>query len=385
MKSIMKRIISIVIVTVLLLSVSLLAACALASAENDLFKDVQPLPAPIELKISTIIGSEDGLIIYLIDKMGGFDKVGIKPKFMTFANGPIMNEAIPADAWDVATEGTGGVLSAVIGYGAYIVATSKTENFSMQIFAHIDSDIVRAGKNIKDSPELYGNAETWKGKEIYLPIGTSLHYTLAEGLGKFGLTDNDVKLTNMDVSTVNTLLRAGREQIIGGLWNVFTYETDLKDKFGYVPVMKASDVCGDMVCSLVVHPKSYNDPKKRVAIKKFVELFFKTMDWVNTGENKDIAAHFYTEWNDSVGAKSSYESNKIIVDNCKYFSLKESYDTFNKKSADGKMTVAEEFNYKPLMFFISKGKYKPQDAQKLLDGYFKSDIINELYTESQKK
>jgi len=382
MKSIIKRIE--VIVVVLLLSVSLFEVCVIASTENDLFEDIQPLQEPIELKISTIIGSEDGLIIYLIDKMGGFNKVGIKPTFLTFANGPIMNEAIPADAWDISTQGTGGVLSAVIGYEAYIVATTKTENFSMQIFAHTDSDIVKAGKNIIECPELYGNAEAWKGEEIYLPIGTSLHYTLSEGLGKFGISDNDVKLTNMDVSTVNTLLRSGREKIIGGLWNVFTYETDLKDRFGYIPVMKASDVCGDMVCSLVANPKSYNDPQKRDAIKKFVELFFKTMDWINTGNNKDKAAHFYTEWNDSTGVKSSYESNKIIVDNCKYFSLKESYDTFNKKSIDEKMSVAEEYNYKPLMFFISKGKYKPQDSQKLLDGYFKSDMINELYNESQK-
>ena len=48
-------------------------------------------------------------------------------------------------------------------------------------------------------------------------------------------------------------------------------------------------------------------------------------------------------------------------------------------AADGKMNQVEEYSYLPLQFFISNGNYKPGDGEKLINGNFIPDVVNELY------
>ncbi|WHH56845.1 hypothetical protein [Petroclostridium sp. X23] len=398
----MKKVVCIIITV--LLCVSMFAACAPSaqkepapSKSNDTapsksdgtvsdtdnpYKDVEPLSEPIEITFGILNGSPHGVISVLIEKMGGFEQVGIKPKWQVFGNGPVMVEALASDGWDCGTYGIGGTLSGAIGQGAIHIGASNRDFDSLQFFTPKDSDIVKAGKNISTSPELYGTADTWRGKEIYVPTGTTLHYALAVGLEKFGLTDADVKLTHMDVTNVNTAMRAGKGEV-GGLWGNFTYAADLDDKFARV--MKASDTGVELVTTMAANPRSYNDPKKREAIKKWAELYFKTVDWVFEQNNLDKASEMFYEWDEEVGVKATPAECKALLVNNENYTLKENYLMFTQKSSNGKMTIQEELNYKPLEFFIAKGKYKPEDGEKFLNGSFNGDIVKELYEASQKK
>lgn len=376
----MKRIIFIVIL--LILCINFLALNTLANDEP--YKDVQPLAEPIEITFGLTGGClHSAFTAAFIDKMGGFEKVGIKPKYELFSNGPIAVEALSADAWDCGTYGIGGIISGIISQGTIILGSTSTEDASTKFFAHIDSDIVKAGKNVKDHPLLYGSAETWKGKEVYLPMGTVLHYCLFVGLEKFGLKDTDVKMNHMEVPNVNTAMRAGKGEV-WGLWENLSYAPDILKGDRWIPVMQGADLKLGLVAALVANPRSYNDPKKREAIKKWVELYMKTVDWVYAGNNIDKAAEMWREWDEYVGVMSTIEQCKTTLTFDHYFTLKENYDMFMQKSTDGKMTVQEELSYKPLMFFISKGNYKPEDAQTFLGGYYNGDIIKELYEASQK-
>lgn len=353
------------------------AESAGASGMNGIYDGIEPLKTPVELNIGYLSGSHHGVISYMIERMGGFEKAGIKPNIQVFGNGPVMVEALASDSWDCGTYGIGGTLTGIISQGTYVIGAAARDFDSLRIFARNDSDIIKAGKTLSDAPGLYGTADTWRGKEVFVTTGSTLHYVLSTGMEKFGLQDTDIKMTHMDVTSVNTALRANQGEV-GALWGSFAYATDMSEKF--TVAMSANDLGIELPTVMVANPRSYDDPAKYEAIKKWMELYFATANWINASEeNFNKAAELFTEINEEVGVKSTLEENKTVLKNNKHYTLEENHQYFIEKSDDGKMLQIEKMNYDPLMFFISKGNYKPEDEKTFLGGYFKGDILQELY------
>lgn len=357
---------------------------ATTAAPKGPFDGVEPLATPVTLRVGQLNGSHHGFGTVLVDKLGGFAKVGIKVEYAVFGNGPVMVEA--KNSWDIGSYGIGGTLAGGISQGINVVGIAARDNGSLQFFAKPDSDIVKAGKVTASAPGLYGTAATWKGKEIYLPTGTTLHYTLIKGLEKLGLTAADVKLTHMDVTNINTALMAGQGQV-GGLWGNFTYSAGINQK--YTAVMKAKDVGVELVTVLAANPDTLKDPAKAAAVKKWVELYFKAVDWLYEGgkldeANKKQALDFYIAWNDSTGVKSTAAELEPYLNDNSHYTLEENYKMFTTKTADGKMLVAEQVNYDPLLFFIKNGNYKETDAAKFLNGVTKADFVIDIYNKTKK-
>ena len=356
---------------------------ATTAAAKGPFDGVEPLATPVTLRVGQLNGSHHGFGTVLVDKLGGFAKVGIKVEYAVFGNGPVMVEA--KNSWDIGSYGIGGTLAGAISQDIKVVGIAARDNGSLQFFAKPDSDIVKAGKVTAGTKELYGTAATWKGKEIYLPTGTTLHYTLIKGLEKLGLTQADVKLTHMDVTNINTAMMAG-QGTVGGLWGNFTYGA-ISQK--WTAVMKAKDVGVELVTVLAANPDTLKDPNKEKAVQKWVELYYRAVDWLfENGQldpaNKKQALDFYIAWNDSTGVKSTAAELEPYLNDNQHYTLEENYKMFTTKSADGKMLVAEQINYDPLMFFIKNGNYKETDAAKFLDGKTVSKYVLDIYAKAKK-
>lgn len=343
---------------------------------NGIYDNIEPLAKPTDLNFGYLTGSHHGMIIYMIDKLGGFEKAGINANIEAFGNGPVMVEAMASNSWDAGTIGLGGVLTGVISQGMYVIGAAARDYDSLRIFAKNDSDIVTAGKTLTDYPNIYGTADNWKGQEVLLTTGSTLHYVLSTGLTKFGLTDKDVAMTHMDVPGVNTALRANKGEV-GALWGSFAYSKDMNED--YTVVMSANDLGIELPTVMVANPKSYDDPVKYEAIKKWMELYFATVDWIySSDENFAKTAEMFTEINEEAGATGTLEENTVVLKNNQHYNLKDNVKFFNDKTEDGKMLLVEGMHYNPLVFYIKNGSYKEGDDAKLLGGYFKAGIINDL-------
>lgn len=388
----MKRLISILLI--LLLSLGTIAGCGGSTtsepsesgdspsaetnepSEPGIYDGIEPLAESVDLNIGYLNGSNHGAITWMIERFGGFEKVGINLNVEVFGNGPVMVEALASDSWDCGTVGLGGTLTGVITQGMYVVGAAISDYETQRILARNDSDIVADGVTIPEY-NIYGKPETWKGKEVLLPNGTTLHYMLSVGVEKLGLSDKDVKITHMDVTNVNTAMRANQGEL-GGMWGNFVYADDVPEKF--TVVMSAADLGINLPTVMVVNPKSYNDPKKYEAIKKWMELYFATIDWMTSSDEAfREAAEIFTDINEEQGVMGTVEENMLVLKQ-ECYTLGMNHDYFNNKSADGKMLLIEEMHYAPLLFYIEQGSYKPDAAEKLLGGFFKNDIINELYS-----
>ena len=352
---------------------------AAPAPESGVFAGVEPLATPTELKIGTLTGSMHGFGSYLVDKLGGYEKVGIKPTFVSFANGPVMVEAVVSDDWDCGAYGMGGTLAGTIGQGVINLGACSRDYHPTQIFAQNTSDIVAAGETIPEYPGLYGTADTWRGKEIFLPQGTTLHYLLVKGLEKFGLTINDVTLTHMEVSNVNTALRANQVEV-GGLWQSLPYG-DINDIC--TPVMTTSSLGIQLVSAYVANPRAIQDPVKAEAIKKWLELYLLAVEWIGESEeNFDQVVQWYVEWNESEGIPTTMEEARIQWTYCGHYTLEENHEmlTTQVDTDAGKMNMFQFYNYDPLLFYMENGNYEKGSEKILLDPKFmNTSLIEELY------
>lgn len=121
-----------------------------------------------------------------------FKKDGIKIEYNYIkAAGPGCNEALSNNALDIASIGD---LPAVAGFagGLKTRAVAATRGGNTYVVVPIDSPI----KSVKEI----------KGKKIAVNLGTYLHAALLKILKDHGLSENDVKLTNMDNATALTAI-----------------------------------------------------------------------------------------------------------------------------------------------------------------------------------
>ncbi len=140
------------------------------------------------------------------------NKYGFKLEVINFPSGGPMAEALGAGQWDIGPIGAGGMI-AVPTYNAKLIADVEATMDGAWIVARPDSDIVKAGANIKALPEVIGSAETLKGKTILGTIGNISHYMGLDYINQFGLGMKDINFIHMETAQVYTSFLAGNGDV----------------------------------------------------------------------------------------------------------------------------------------------------------------------------
>ena len=349
------------------------------TVEEGVFAGTTALETPVSLIFGGLVGSTHAFPTYLIERFVGFEAVGIDAEVVIFGNGPIMVESVSSGGWDAGAYGLGGTYAGTIGHGVINVGAPTRDFHALMFFADPESEIVQAGRVTPGHPELYGTADTWRDQEIFLPIGTTLHYTLMLGLEALGLTADDIVMTHMDVPNINTAMRAGRVEV-GGLWSNFPYNTEINERF--TPVIQSSDVGVVLTTVMAVNPVSYDDPVKYQGIQKWVELYFTVVDWIYaSNENYNQAVDMFIEWNEEQGIRSVRNEIESHLTFQRPYTLEENYRMFTEMNDTRTMLQVEEYQIAPLEFFIENGNYTEADKEILLSGYFRSDMLEAIYNE----
>jgi sulfonate transport system substrate-binding protein len=382
----MKKILSLLLVLCMLFS---LAACASSpDAEDgedskpagddansggdaeDFPWDIEPLAEPTTLRIGYHTASTMHTPTYIAEENGWLDYLNIEVETIPFANGPALVEA--SSSWDCAVTGFGGVINGVLQHDIVVLSPATWDDGSSAFFVRKDSPIAKAGKgNNPDYPEVYGDAESWKGVEVFTSMGTTNHYTLAKTLEVFGLTLDDVTVTNMDVTSSNTAFKAGQGEV-AGIWGSLIYSSDKAD---YIMASKAKWVDTGLVTDFVATREGLENNSE--AILKWMELCIYIGEWCN--ENPEEAAEYMTELGEIDGIEADVSDNVQLINDNPYFTLEECYTASTEEAHDGKMLVYEAQNYDPLEFFVQQGNYTEDDLEKILGGNFDNQYIISVY------
>lgn len=150
--------------------------------------------------------------LQVIEDEGLDKKYGFEMEIIDFPSGGPMAEALGAGQWDIGPIGAGGMV-AIPNYNAKLIADVESEMDGAWIIARPDSDIVKAGKNLADYPDVVGSKEALKGKTMLGTVGNISHYMGLDYLSKFGLNISDINFVHMETSQVYTAFVSGNGDI----------------------------------------------------------------------------------------------------------------------------------------------------------------------------
>lgn len=159
-----------------LLSVLLLGSVSVASAEQ-----------PIKVRIAWQPAVQ--VVLFIAWQENLFEKEGLDPTYIRFNAAPPMFSSLRSDSIDIAY------------MGSVPAAIALSQNIPAKVF-YVEADegtaeslIARPDSNINTLSDL-------KGKTIGIWRGTSSDFALDRGLEKAGLTRDDVKTLNLDVTAI---------------------------------------------------------------------------------------------------------------------------------------------------------------------------------------
>lgn len=328
------------------------------------------------LAVSGISSTSQYLPVYVAEKKGWFTEAGLEIEDVMFTGGPVQMESLSSDSWDIGLTGIGGVLAGAIRYDALIVDASSTDDGGQYVFARKDSPIVAAGTgNNTLSPDIYGDAESWKGVKALCSTGTTLQYTLIKTLSGFGLTKDDVNFVAMDGPTIYSSFLAGEGDVcvMGNAAGAFLM-LGMPDE--YVPVSNSRLSDTGLITNIMANKNSYNDKEKYESMKEFLKVYFKAAAWVE--ENPDEAAQYMLDFSEEGGTKTDLETCKNLLAADSYFTAEEAYKLATENAEGKDHSVMEDALLNCLQFFIDTGSYKAEDKESFMN-HVDTKLITDVY------
>lgn len=214
-----------------------------------------------------------GVFIYYADKYGMFKDAGINVDLAIFSGGAAINEAFGAGELDGAISGLASVYSLANNL-VKMVAEVDTVG-SDCIVVRNDSDILTAKGLIDGKPEMYGSAETLKGKEFICQLGQAHQFYILKYISQFGLTEDDISFINMEDAAGAQAFMTGNGDAVGTKMP-YRYDMLVTDG-GYTVAASVNDATGIEIKDPVLFtPDAIAN--RREEIKIFLKVVFGLVD-----------------------------------------------------------------------------------------------------------
>jgi len=162
------------------------------------------------------------------DMQEGRDKAAnLKFELQLYPSGAPQNEALAAGKWDAGAMGMAPSIMAALRYDAKIIGISNDESETNDIWVRPDSPLLKTKGAVPGYPDIFGKPEDWKGKQILVTTISTGHYALSATLKALGLSDKDVRITNIEQAQAITAFGAGQGDI-AVLWAPFSYMAEAR-------------------------------------------------------------------------------------------------------------------------------------------------------------
>lgn len=344
------------------------------------YQDIEPLEEAVTIRYLGTIGLQLSAPLWVAHASGALEEAGVTIDFTPASTGPLSIEALTAGETDLVGTGIGGIAVGTIQGVARVLCYINNEAAGQKFFVKPDSDLAQAEFN--EETGFYGNAEDWKGKEVYMPSGTTLQYLMGVSMKKLDLTLQDVTPVYMDANNVNTAMYAKKGEV-WGIWNYLCYAAALKEE-GFVPVIEGDKVGIHLVTAFMTNENVWADPKKRAGIEKILEYHFATLKWMQENdENMQLAAEIMQQWCEEEGSAVTYDEMYAYLAETDYYDYDENCGLLTSKveNSYGTMIEAMDVLQGIMDFYIEQGNYTEEDRAAMIrnqDALFNMDALNAL-------
>ena len=155
-----------------------------------------PVHAEIALKTAWL-GEHEAFVAWYAKKMGWDREAGLSLTMLQFGSGDKIMSSQKEHDWAIAACGAVPVVMSPLKDNVYIIGLANTETEANAIYAREGDPIMQAKGVNPRFPDVFGSAESVRGKTILCPVNTSAHYLLDRWLTILGLTEKDITLSNV--------------------------------------------------------------------------------------------------------------------------------------------------------------------------------------------
>lgn len=232
---------------------------------------------------------------YIKDK-GLDEKNGFKLETVPFTTGAPMNEAISTDAYDVGVMSTATVYSLAT-YGAYLIADFGDSAGGTGIYVRPDSDIAGASGYNPTYPDLMGDPDSVRGKQIIYQTGHVSHMTSLKWLEKIGVNADEVDIVNMEQASAYQAFLAGEGDAVA-LAPPFSYNAEEQ---GWICVADLNNMDVPQREAVIATPKAYKE--KHDLLVAFTRALFEANEALRA--DPEMEAQLLAEWYKENGSETA--------------------------------------------------------------------------------
>jgi ABC-type nitrate/sulfonate/bicarbonate transport system substrate-binding protein len=218
-----------------------------------------------------------------------FKKAGINVEMIMFAGGAPINEAFGAGQIDGALGGLANV-HALANDMAVLLAEVDSVGAD-GIVARNDSDIVAVKGKVNGKPDMYGSAETLKGKSFICQVGQAQQFYISKYISQFGLTDDDISFINMADAAAYQAFIAGQGDVIATKMP-YIYDLITKDNCTIISnIADATDI--EIKDPVIFTPEIIKSRRDEVVI--FLKVIYGVIDQMEKSPElrKEAITKFY--------------------------------------------------------------------------------------------
>ena len=301
-------------------------------------------------------------------KDGKFKEAGMDFNVIMFTGGAAQNEALGADEWEVGTMGSPPAINGGIAYGVHVIGFGSTDNKAVTIWARPDSEITKISGQVKDHPDVYGNADAWRGKTVLCPTSSTAHFTLVATLKALGLTTNDIKLIDMSVPQAFTAFKAGEADIVC-LWDPQGFDAEAE---GWKKISSSEATGADLPTVIVASEKAIKE--KHDELLEYLDIYITESE--KYGADLTAYGQAMKDVGDENGVKQTLEVATKCAANRPLPTLQTWVDWYKGDVGKRKADIAMQ----ALMdFFVYTGTIEESGKQKLMSSNFiDSSFVEEL-------
>ena len=243
----------------------------------------------VPLRTAWLGEHETFLVWYAREK--GWDKAeGLDLELLPFESGKNVIDEMQSSNWAIAGVGAMPALTASLSSRLYIVGIGNDESDLNAIYVRPDSPILKAKGANPRYPDVYGSADTVRGKLILCPEKTSAHYLLSTWLHILGLKDEDVKIQNVLPGPAVDMFSKGFGDAVS-IWAPATYTAAQK---GY-QIAASSPDCGIRQPILLLADREFAD-KNPEQVRAFLRVYLRVVDAMHS-EGFDAFVQEYIRFN----------------------------------------------------------------------------------------
>lgn len=309
-----------------------------------------------------------GLPSYIAEQEGYFEKNGLDAEILYFTAGTAQSEALGANEWDVGVMGVPPAASSGLAYDAKIIGLAADDTMACNYWVRPDSEIAGISGQVDGHPEILGDADSWRGKTILCPTGTSAHYLLIATLNLLGLTEDDVEIVHMDVPSAFAAFKAGQGDICA-LWDP---QSKQAAKEGWV-MTSAGQWTGTQVYNVIVASKKAIEEKPE-AVLTWLRTYYEVCE--DYKDDKEGQAKYLLELQLDNGLDVDEE---IVTAERPMPTLADQAELWAGEPGE---RPVDKIVYDMFDYFVASGQYEPSDREYLESINFVDDtFIKQLLSE----